>query len=236
MVLMQTLLTFSPSPITPLISHPIRQSFVASSPSLSHHSARPLLASVARRHLSICPPCFVTYSGADKMNGVLEMELNVRDYELDQYGVVNNAVYSSYCQLANHELLRSIGLDDDAVDNISGALALSKLSLAFVAPLRSGDKFVVKSTISDLSAARLFFDHFIYKLPNQQPILEAKAVIVLLDKKYRPVRIPAEVKAKSAQFMNQQNSTIHSTTLLASVQCTGMKPNQCKSLTTKHHD
>ena len=70
MVLMQTLLTFTPSP-TPIVSHPIRQLFLGSSLSLSHHSldcspARPFLASVARPRLSICRPCFVAYFGADK--------------------------------------------------------------------------------------------------------------------------------------------------------------------------
>lgn len=92
--------------------------------------------------------------------------------------------------------------------------------------------------LSDSSAARLFFDHFIFKLPNQevcllfwplgttfskpsegyvlmfvnfdvfviQPILEAKATGVWLDKNHRPIRIPQEARSKFVQFMRHEES------------------------------
>lgn len=39
-----------------------------------------------------------------------------------------------------------------------------------------------------------------------QPILEAKATAVWLDKSYRPVRIPPEMKSKFAQFIRHEES------------------------------
>ncbi|XP_057528072.1 acyl-acyl carrier protein thioesterase TE3, chloroplastic-like isoform X2 [Amaranthus tricolor] len=193
MVLLQVLSTFTPTNVvsspktTPF---PIRRPYLTNPLSLCHPSCyvisnpSPLLSSTPRR-FSTLPSHANKFSCVnDRITGVLEMELKVRDYELDQYGVVNNAVYSSYCQLATHELGRVIGLNDDVIQN-TGAAALSKFSITFLSPLK--------------------------------PIVEAKAVIVLLDKNHRPARIPEHVKSKAKQFMSNESSTMDLTKSFATI-------------------
>ncbi|MFI5400118.1 MAG: acyl-CoA thioesterase, partial [SAR324 cluster bacterium] len=123
------------------------------------------------------------------------LQLQVRDYELDQYGVVNNAVYSQYLEHARHEFLIAMGLNAAQVARSGRSLALSEIRIAFRIPLRSRDAFTVTSSISEVRGARVNFSQAIYRAGETRPAVEATAVAVFLDERGRPQRVEGELRA-----------------------------------------
>lgn len=114
------------------------------------------------------------------------LEFDVRDYECDLQGVVNNANYQHYLEHARHEFLISKGicfvqLHDEGLD-----LIVTKVEIEYKYPLRSRDKFIVKLDIQREGNAKLVFIQDIFRLPDEKHIVHAR-VTGVATRKGRPV-------------------------------------------------
>lgn len=122
-----------------------------------------------------------------------KLEFEVRDYECDLSGIVNNAVYQHYLEHARHMYLKTRGLDFAALEEQGISLVVIRIEMDFLYPLRSGDKFYVGVKPERVSRLRFGFRQEIYRLHDEKPILAAKVIGTALNEKGRP-RIPVEIE------------------------------------------
>ncbi len=121
------------------------------------------------------------------------IEMNVRDYECDMQGIVNNSVYQNYLEHARHEYLRSIGIDFKMYAEKRINLVVIRIELDYKHPLTSGDRFLVTVDIKKESRIKFAFFQDIYLLPDKKPVLYGKVIGVAVNSQGRP-HIPDEFK------------------------------------------
>ena len=106
-------------------------------------------------------------------NGCFELEFEVRDYECDLQGIVNNAVYLNYLEHARHRHLKSLGIDFAALHERGCDLVVTRSEIDYESPLRSGDRFVVRSRMRRQRRVRFQCEQEIVKLPEGARVLRA---------------------------------------------------------------
>ncbi|MCH8485656.1 MAG: acyl-CoA thioesterase [Candidatus Cyclonatronum sp.] len=124
----------------------------------------------------------------EKIHYPFEIELDVRDYELDAQGIVNNANYQHYFEHARHQLLRKlnlsfVGLHDDGFDWV-----VHKVEIDYKRPLRSGDRFRVK-VAAEQQGVRFVFYQEIERVSDGQIMTIGKISSVFMQNG-RPVKPP----------------------------------------------
>ena len=115
-----------------------------------------------------------------------KLDFEVRDYECDLSGIVNNAVYQNYLEHARHRFLKVHGLDFAALEEQGITLVVIRIEMDFLFPLKSGDKFTVEVRPERVSRLRFGFQQDIFRKPDEKPILSARVIGTVLNEKGRP--------------------------------------------------
>lgn len=110
---------------------------------------------------------------------VFETEMEVRDYECDIQGIVNNANYLHYTEHTRHLYLKSLGvsfakLHDQGIDPV-----VSRMNLQYKAPLHNDDVFVSRLAIRK-EGLRYVFLQDIYRKEDNRLAFRATVELVCL--------------------------------------------------------
>ena len=113
-------------------------------------------------------------------------EFDVRDYECDMAQVVNNAAYFNYLEHARHGLLKTVGISFGGMARRGISLVVTRIEADFKSSLVSGDKFIVRTSMTRKGRLRLQFNQRIFRLSDDQLMLSALVTATALNERGRP--------------------------------------------------
>ena len=119
--------------------------------------------------------------------------MEVRDHELDRFGVVNNAVYQNYLEHARHAFLANRGISLTHLLEEKFRPVVTRIDLEYLLPLQSGDSFSVQLWLTRLTRVKFQFFQQIQKIPSMQSTTLAQVIGTFLGPNDRPV-MPEKMK------------------------------------------
>ena len=121
---------------------------------------------------------------------IFETRMEVRDYECDIEGIVNNANYLHYLEHTRHLFLKHCGLSFAEMHNRGIDAVVARMTLQYKVPLRTDDEFISRLHITKEGIKYVF----------HQDILRAEDDKISL-------------RAKTADWGNRLNMTRHLKTI-----------------------
>ena len=119
----------------------------------------------------------------------------VRDYECDLQGIVNNAVYQNYMEHTRHEFLLSRGIDFAALTAEGIDLVVVRAEIDYRKPLRPGDRIYVGLNGRMKDRVRFEFEQVIHLESDDSVCTSARIIGTGMNAKGRP-GIPKDLVAK----------------------------------------
>lgn len=121
------------------------------------------------------------------------LSFQVRDYECDLQGVVNNAVYQHYLEHARHAFLRALGVDFADLAAQGDHLMVIRAELDYKAPLKPNDHFEVTVGMKAKGRLKAVFEQQIVR--DDGTVIVNARVEGVNTRQGRPVRLPEALRS-----------------------------------------
>ncbi len=116
------------------------------------------------------------------------VSFKVRDYECDQQGIVNNAVYLHYFEHARHEYLEQSGLNFKQLIDEGIFLIVPEIYIQYKRSLKSGEQFTIDCTPQLLSSYRIQFDQNLFNAKGEKMTI-ATTIVAGVDRNQKLICI-----------------------------------------------
>lgn len=125
------------------------------------------------------------------------IEMQVRAYECDFQGIVNNAVYMNYLEHARMSCGRQMGIDVVALADEGVIWVVNEAHLQYKSSLRAGDEFEIVTSTSVQGVMRGIFHQEIKKKGTDELVLKAEIITACVING-RPGPLPQAIREKMA--------------------------------------
>ena len=113
------------------------------------------------------------------MKYCFETRMQVRDYECDIEGIVNNANYLHYCEHTRHLFLQECGLSFAEMHAKGVDAVVARMNLQYKVPLRPDDEFISRMALTK-DGIKYVFHHDIFRASDNALCFRGKVELVCI--------------------------------------------------------
>ena len=110
---------------------------------------------------------------------IFETKMQVRDYECDIEGIVNNANYLHYCEHTRHLFLKQCGLSFAEMHEKGVDAVVARMTMQFKTPLRPDDEFFSRLRLTK-EGIKYVFHHDLFRASDEKLSFRSQVELVCI--------------------------------------------------------
>ena len=124
------------------------------------------------------------------------LDFEVRDYELDQFGVVNNAVYLNYLEHARFKALAEAGFSWDVLAEKQWSIFVVHIEVDYLSEATRGDRLLIRTWADSFRRTSMILAQEIVRADEPETVVtRSRVTAVWIGPNHKPMRVPPALKA-----------------------------------------